>query len=109
MEGFLSRAPISGQRLARLLVNGQPAAIVGPVRQQTAKLFTSYYGRQWKWWALISGVKGGTWLVRNLYRDRDCPLLLEPSDEPTMVKSSWDSPTPERPKIRTSRGRKARV
>ncbi len=109
MEGTLTRELVSGQKLARLLVNGQPAAVVGPLREKTADLLASFYGDQWKWWALVTGVKGGTWLVRNVYRAKDYPLFLEPIDEPVVVKSSWDSPAPAKAIIRTKRRQKARV
>jgi len=105
----LARQKAQGTSFDRLLVNGQPAAIVGPVREETADLLTSYYGDRWKWWVLIAGIKGGTWLVRNMYRPCDCHLLLEPGDEPRAVKSSWNSTPPARIPIRTKRGRTAKV
>lgn len=108
MNAILSResyAPTSGKKLETLLVNGEKAAVVGPIQPSAADLFVSYYGEQWKWWAIVEGVSGGAWLVRSAHRPSDVPLVLDPADQPAIVRSSWDSPPPERAKIRT-RGRK---
>jgi hypothetical protein len=92
--------------LDRLLVNGEPAAVVAPVVPEMALLFVSYYSEQWKWWAIVAGVQGGTWLVRNSTKPKDSPLVLEPGENPVVVKSSWDSPAPERVHINSKAGRR---
>ncbi len=91
--------PKNGKYYDRLLVDGQLAAIVGPVRAETAELLVSYFGSQWQWWALIAGVKGGPWLVRNSSRESDAPLVLDEGDQPRLLKSSWDTPAVEEPHI----------
>ncbi len=108
MSVSLTRESAQGKSFDRLLVNGAPAAIVAPVQAETANLLVAYYGDQWKWWALVGGVAGLAWLVRNTYRPQDFPLMLEPSDQPHLLKSSWDTPAPMKPRLRT-RGRKARL
>jgi hypothetical protein len=111
MSAILSRevyALTNGKKLEALLVNGERSAIVGPITPEAAELFVSYYGEQWKWWALVSGVSGTTWLVRSAKRPQDPPLMVEPKDHPAVVKSSWDSPTPARPHVRTHK-RKAKA
>jgi hypothetical protein len=45
MSASLTRESAQGTSFDRLLVNGQPAAIVGPVQEEAAELLVAYFIR----------------------------------------------------------------